>query len=80
MSMWCDNQAAMFIANNLTFHECMKHIEVDCHYERDLVMKGVISTSYTQSSVDIFTKGLSVGIFQSLCIKSGLRESVRDNV
>ena len=64
--MYCDNQAAIFIANNLTFHERTKYIEVNCHYVRDMVMKGVISTPYTQSSeqlANIFTKRLSARVF-----------------
>ena len=70
--MHCNNQVAIFIVNNSTFHERTKHIKVDCHYVQDMVMKEVISTPYSQSSeqlVDIFTKGLSVGVFESLCIK-----------
>jgi len=31
MQMLCDNQTTIFIANNPTFHECTKHVEVDCH-------------------------------------------------
>ena len=49
ISMHCDNQATIFIANNLTFHEQIKHIEVDCHYVRDVVMTETISTPYTPS-------------------------------
>ena len=75
MTMYCDNQAAIFIANNLTFHERTKHIEVHYHYIKDLVLSGHISTPYTQpfnQLADIFTKGVSVGLFENLCIKLGM--------
>ena len=42
MPMHCDNQAAIFIAGNLAFHERTKHIEIDCHFIRDEVLMGVI--------------------------------------
>ena len=44
MPMHCDNQAAIFIVRNLIFHERTKHIEIDCHFIRDKVLMGVIST------------------------------------
>lgn len=30
--MYCDNKNAIQIAHNHVFHECTKHIEVDCHF------------------------------------------------
>ena len=60
MPMYCGNQAAIYITNNPIFHERTKHIRVDCHYVREMVMNGIIVTSYTKSSsdqfADIFTK------------------------
>ena len=75
MHVHCDNQADIFIARNSTFYERTKHIETNCHYIRDKVMSGVISTPHVASShqlADIFTKSL-VGIsYDTTCTKLGM--------
>ena len=70
--MYCENQAAMYIANNFIFHNQTKHIEVHCHFIRDMAMAHRIVTLFVTLSwllENIFIKILSCKSFTILCSK-----------
>ena len=74
MKLICDNQAALHISYNLVFHERTKHIEVDCHFIREKIALGCISTSFVNSNnqlADIFTKSLRGPRIKYICDKLG---------
>ena len=56
-----DNTSSIRITANPVFHECIKTIEVDCHFIRDEYKNDVISLPHISSDLqmaDIFTKAL----------------------
>ncbi|GKB08406.1 ribonuclease H-like domain-containing protein, partial [Tanacetum coccineum] len=75
--VYCDNVSAVYLSCNPVQHQRTKHIEIDIHFVRDLVVAGQVRVLHVPSRyqfVDIFTKGLPSALFEefrsSLSVRS----------
>ncbi|GJS46767.1 ribonuclease H-like domain-containing protein [Tanacetum coccineum] len=65
--VYCDNVSVIYLSYNPVQHQRTKHIEIDIHFVRDLVVAGQVRVLHVPSRyqfADIFTNGLPSALFE----------------
>lgn len=73
MIVKCNNQAVIYIANKLIFHDRTKLKALDCHFIRDAIF--TLSPPHRESISNIFTKKLGENIFSIKSDKLGMLDT-----
>ena len=61
LKVYYDNQAALCIAQNPIHHDRTKHVEIDRHFVKEKINKGIVELSCVPSSqqvANVLTRGL----------------------
>lgn len=75
MLLYCDNVAAINIANNLVQFDRMKHVEIDKFFIKEKIDSGALKLKYVKSRnqvADSLTKGLGSKDNELACNKMGI--------
>ncbi|KAE8669333.1 hypothetical protein F3Y22_tig00112249pilonHSYRG00290 [Hibiscus syriacus] len=81
--LYCDNQSAIRLAENLVFHARTKHVEVHYHFVREKVLQEEIEMRQIKTDeqiADLFTKSLSVGKFEHFRRQHGVIQRMEANI
>ena len=71
----CDNQSCIKLFENPVFLDRSKHIDIQCHFVRDCVQRGVVQLSYTpieEQVADILNKALGKSKLEYFREKMGM--------
>lgn len=72
--MFYNNRTALHKTSSQVSHEKTKHIEVECHFLRDKIVSGDISTPFVKTEdqlVEVFMKSLNDNRLRFICSKLG---------
>ncbi|GJR03459.1 ribonuclease H-like domain-containing protein [Tanacetum coccineum] len=74
--VYYDNVGISYFSNNPIQHQHTKHIDLDIHFVRDFMAKGLVHVMHVLSHyqyADIFTKGLPSALFQDFRFSLNVR-------
>jgi hypothetical protein len=77
--IFVDNRGARILTEDLSFHQCAKHIEVQHHYSRECSERGLVhfvDIPTKDNLADIFTKALAALMFERFTDLCGLKLSL----